>query len=326
MKNVLRGLIVLVGMILIFMLITACAPNRSIIREKEADYSEQNFGDEDGISRYNYEEEDKGAGEFNVDRRIGRHKKRNFEKTGRLNKRSIETDRRDEFIDKDYNNDLDDIPSRDRFYQLGKASWYGREFHGKVTASGERFNMYKLTAAHRMLPFGTEILVRNLDNRREVRVAINDRGPYIEDRVLDLSYAAAKRLGMITKGQAMVGIKILRSRNDNRYSNKSTVDNDIEPVVGGARREEDYNEENRHFDESIYNRYSIQVGAFYSRRHAENLKRRLESLFDNPIMLARDNDLYKVRIEGITSKVEVIRHKRLLDEEGIPFFIHENKE
>lgn len=92
----------------------------------------------------------------------------------------------------------------------GKASYYGGRFHGRKTASGERFNKHRLTAAHRTLPFGTRIRVTNLANGREVVVRINDRGPFgRRGRVLDLSEAAAKKLDMIRRGVALVQIEVL---------------------------------------------------------------------------------------------------------------------
>jgi rare lipoprotein A len=86
----------------------------------------------------------------------------------------------------------------------GKASWYGPGFHGKRTASGERFDMNELTAAHRTLPFGTRVRVRNVQNGREVVVRINDRGPQIRDRIIDLSRAAAAALDLLRAGEAAV--------------------------------------------------------------------------------------------------------------------------
>jgi rare lipoprotein A len=89
-------------------------------------------------------------------------------------------------------------------YARGKASWYGPGFHGKRTASGERFDMNDLTAAHRTLPFGTRVRVRNPQNGREVVVRINDRGPHISDRIIDLSKAAAATLDLLQAGEAAV--------------------------------------------------------------------------------------------------------------------------
>ncbi len=92
----------------------------------------------------------------------------------------------------------------------GYASWYGREFHGRRTASGVRFDMNDYVAAHRTLPFGTLLLVRNLKNGRTVKVKIVDRGPFVRGRDLDLSYAAARRLGMIGHGVVPFEAEVLR--------------------------------------------------------------------------------------------------------------------
>lgn len=94
-------------------------------------------------------------------------------------------------------------------FQTGTASWYGKQFQGKQTANGERFDMHKLTAAHRRLPFNTKVRVTNLKNGRSVTVRINDRGPFSGNRILDLSYAAAAQLKMIQSGTANVSIEII---------------------------------------------------------------------------------------------------------------------
>jgi len=79
-------------------------------------------------------------------------------------------------------------------YQVGNASWYGKQFHGRVTASGEDFDMFELTAAHRQLPLGTYVKVTNLRNGKWIIVRVNDRGPYVANRIMDLSYSAARML------------------------------------------------------------------------------------------------------------------------------------
>lgn len=91
----------------------------------------------------------------------------------------------------------------------GVASWYGPGFNGRKTASGEIFNTNQLTAAHKTLPFGTSVRVTNLENGRSVVVRINDRGPYVGSRVIDLSHAAAVQIGMIEDGTAKVKIEVL---------------------------------------------------------------------------------------------------------------------
>ena len=93
--------------------------------------------------------------------------------------------------------------------QFGIASWYGKKFHGRIATAGERYDMYKLTAAHRTLPFDTFVRVTNIKNDKTVIVRINDRGPWKPDRVIDLSYAAAEKIEMVDDGLAKVRLDIL---------------------------------------------------------------------------------------------------------------------
>lgn len=95
------------------------------------------------------------------------------------------------------------------YEEKGTASWYGPQFHHRPTSSGERFNMYKLTAAHKTLPLSTYVLVTNLINGRQVVVRVNDRGPFVANRIIDLSYAAAKKIGMVGSGVTKVRVKAL---------------------------------------------------------------------------------------------------------------------
>ena len=95
------------------------------------------------------------------------------------------------------------------YKERGVASWYGPKFHGKRTSSGETYDMYAMTAAHKTLPLPSYVSVRNLKNRRKIVVKVNDRGPFIDDRIIDLSYVAAKKLGMIEKGTAKVEVKAI---------------------------------------------------------------------------------------------------------------------
>src|SRR5688572_5739872 len=93
--------------------------------------------------------------------------------------------------------------------QTGKASFYADKFEGVYTASGEKYKHNKLTAAHKTLPFGTRVRVTNLENNNSVEVVINDRGPYVEDRIIDLSKEAAEQLGFINKGLAEVKLEVV---------------------------------------------------------------------------------------------------------------------
>jgi peptidoglycan lytic transglycosylase len=95
------------------------------------------------------------------------------------------------------------------FRQKGEASWYGPDFHGKTTANGERYNMLNLTAAHQQLPFNTLVKVTNLSNGRSATVRINDRGPFLKGRILDLSYGAARALGANGPGVIPVRIEVV---------------------------------------------------------------------------------------------------------------------
>lgn len=100
------------------------------------------------------------------------------------------------------------------FAERGIASWYGDPFHGRRTSSGEVYDMYRMTAAHKQLPLPTYVEIRNLDNGRTATVKVNDRGPFKDNRVIDLSYAAALKLGVVAKGTAFVEIRALNARGE----------------------------------------------------------------------------------------------------------------
>jgi rare lipoprotein A len=203
-----------------------------------------------------------------------------------------------------------DANTDERFFQKGMASWYGREFNGKATASGERFDMNSLTAAHRTLPFGSLLEVKNLDNGKSVRVTVNDRGPYRGNRILDLSYKAARKLEMVRSGQAMVGITVLRRGTGETA--RASEDDGVEPVSDDISRERERG-----------GNYSLQVGAFYSRRNAEELQKRVEGITNRDVTLFNDGDMYKVRIKGLGSRNEANRLKRALSGDDIPSYIME---
>lgn len=138
------------------------------------------------------------------------------------------------------------------FRERGIASWYGKQFHGKQTSSGEIYNMYDMTAAHKTLPLGTYVRVKNLETKQIVDVRINDRGPFIRKRIIDLSYAAAKKIAIVGPGTGPVEIVALKAPS-------LAAERNYDPV--------DYYSGN----------FTVQVGAFKNRQNAENLKRRLES-------------------------------------------------
>lgn len=99
--------------------------------------------------------------------------------------------------------------------ERGIASWYGRDFNGWLTANGESYNMHALTGAHRTLPLGTVVRVTNVENGRQVQVRINDRGPYVNGRIIDLSHAAAEKLGMTENGISAVSLEVVGSHHVN---------------------------------------------------------------------------------------------------------------
>lgn len=109
------------------------------------------------------------------------------------------------------------VASSAGYVDTGIASWYGDAFHGRLTSNGERYDMYGPTAAHKILPMNTMLHVRNLDNGREVVVRINDRGPFIRGRILDVSYAGAQKLGMLRRGTARVQVTALAPTANGKY-------------------------------------------------------------------------------------------------------------
>ncbi len=108
------------------------------------------------------------------------------------------------------------LPISRGYVEQGVASWYGPNFHGRRTSNGEQYNMHKQTAAHKILPMNTMVLVTNLENNRKTVVRINDRGPFIDGRIIDLSYSAAREIGLIRKGTARVQVTALMQDTPNR--------------------------------------------------------------------------------------------------------------
>ena len=105
---------------------------------------------------------------------------------------------------------ISSVDGEEPAWETGIASYYGKKFHGRSTANGERFDMYRVSAAHKTLPFDTVVRVTHLNTGRSIEVRINDRGPFVKGRVIDLSYAAADSLGMVVEGVAPVRLDILR--------------------------------------------------------------------------------------------------------------------
>ena len=173
------------------------------------------------------------------------------------------------------------------YVERGIASWYGEDFHGRPTSSGEIYNMYDLTAAHKLMPLGTIAKITNLENDQSVVVKINDRGPFIEGRIIDLSYSAAREIGMAEKGLSRVEIKVMK------------------------------------WGENLTD-FTVQVGSFEVEENALKLKAKLNRTYKDvhikPIEV-KDKQYYRVRV-GSTKDIRKAEHlAEKLSEEGFTFFI-----
>lgn len=146
------------------------------------------------------------------------------------------------------------IDSADGYREQGMASWYGNPFHGRKTANGETYNMHAMTAAHKILPMNTMLLVHNLENGRETVVRVNDRGPFVKERVIDLSHAAAQELDLVGTGLARIEIIAMGE------------------AVTPAKKGEGQPAKLVHQDFRTGN-YFVQVGSFLNRANAERLAR-----------------------------------------------------
>ena len=167
--------------------------------------------------------------------------------------------------------------------QKGLASWYGAKFHGRPTASGEIYDMNRISAAHKQLPLGTVVLVRNQDNGKQLRVPINDRGPFVKGRIIDLSVGAARRLEMFGQGLARVRIKVVRVAPKKRQLPISW------PARGGRASTANRDREAG---------FTIQAGAFRKRSGAVALARRLRRELDlDNVKITTGRGMHRVQIE-----------------------------
>jgi rare lipoprotein A len=187
------------------------------------------------------------------------------------------------------------------FSERGLASWYGKGFHGHRTASGEVYNMYEMTAAHKTLPMGTYVRVRNFDNGKTVDVRINDRGPFVRGRILDLSYEAAKRIGVVGPGTAPVEIIALGFMQETKVGER--VQRTMVPM--------DYHAGD----------FTIQVGAFRDRQNAVRVRDKLARTYQNAHIVVYESGqgtFHRVRV-GRSDKLEQAReYERILEAAGYP--------
>ena len=176
--------------------------------------------------------------------------------------------------------------------QKGVASWYGSEFHGRPTASGEIYNMYDYTCAHREYPFGTKLKVINLKNNKDVVCTVNDRGPFVQGRDIDLSFASAKKIDLIATGTAEVLMEpVGRDYSYVRYVNYS-------PISGAL---------------------TIQVGAFKEIDNALRLKQSLSLKYQNVYInkaVVKGETFYRVRVGKFNSYDEAYNLAKSMGQEG----------
>jgi rare lipoprotein A len=170
--------------------------------------------------------------------------------------------------------------------QSGVASWYGPGFHGKKTTSGAIYDQNKLTAAHQTLPLGSRVRVTNLRNRKTVKVLINDRGPFAKGRIIDLSYAAAKRVEMVGPGTAPVLVEVFDD--------------------GGHGLTEIPNRLN----------YTLQVGAFSAMANATELKEQLERRYGGPVSIRNHRGYYRVRLGTFSRRTDAKNYATKLAQAG----------
>jgi len=235
--------------------------------------------------------------------------------------------------------------------ERGLASWYGKKFHGRKTSSGERYDMHRMTAAHKTLPLPTYALVTNLENGRSAVVKVNDRGPFVGNRIIDLSYAAAQRLDMVTSGTAHVEVRSIDPRDHGKDAKEllrlasvdvaetpwgltSTPSGAFPRVTGGdspASSARQTRTSGSGSSPAAINERPIfvQVGAFGSLGNAEQLKSQLAQRVEEPVLVraaAEDTaltPLYKVQVGPVRTRSDADALGRRLAALGIktPIFV-----
>ena len=204
------------------------------------------------------------------------------------------------------------LPTAEGYSERGVASWYGEKFHGRLTSSREVYDMYEMTAAHKTLPLPTYVRVRNLRNGRSIVVRVNDRGPFVDNRIIDLSYAAALRLDMVRDGTSLVEVTAITfdEDGDRPVRQVTAAPPDAAPIAGQPIR--NVNGE----------RLFVQVGAFGDRSNAQ---RRLALLSGSGIANAFVHEeergagsIFRVRIGPVSEVAQYDRLVERLESLGIP--------
>ncbi|MFT6732865.1 MAG: rare lipoprotein A [Polaribacter sp.] len=211
--------------------------------------------------------------------------------------------------------------SAKNYKKEGVASWYGTKFHGRRTSSGEIYDMLALTAAHKTLPIPCFVKVTNLENGKYLIVRVNDRGPFVKDRIIDLSYAAAHKMGMTEKGTAKVRVESVtvtkdNSRNSTKLSKKRSKE---------VSSNHDWLE-SKHKGEKRF----VQVGAYSVYKSAQKLAKVLDKEIDLPVKISKikrkGSTLYRVRIGPIDSLkiAESLANTLNIKELGKPRIVYED--
>lgn len=209
------------------------------------------------------------------------------------------------------------------FVQTGIASWYGRDFHGQRTSSGETYNMFRMTAAHKTLPLPSYVRVTNLRNGKQVIVRVNDRGPFHNGRIIDLSYVAALKLGMVREGSAPVRIKTITAEDVHRPATRGNqAPTQAQTVTAPARNTATHTAAHTRVAAAGSSALYLQVGAFSQRHNAEQIAARLRRMGIDSIRIApgRGNGmrLYRVRVGPFAGLGRRRAVRQRLTLQGIP--------
>lgn len=213
----------------------------------------------------------------------------------------------------------------DGFTQTGTASWYGRDFDGRPTASGEIFDSRKLTAAHKSLPLGSIVLVRNLENGKEILVTVNDRGPFVTGRILDVSEYGAELLGYKNQGLTRVGLRLIR-KGDMKKERDGLTQSFFDESGGQGGDDSgmiSYDKIDENIDrESDIRGYSVQVGVFGEYKNAHNMKNFLKE-YGVPVRILKRDGNFVVKVGDFSSRYGAEQLKYQLVSDGYPGFISE---
>ncbi len=215
------------------------------------------------------------------------------------------------------------LGSSEGYRERGVASWYGRKFHGRLTASREPYDMYAMTAAHKSLPLPTYVRVRNLRNDRTVVVRVNDRGPFVANRIIDLSYSAARKLGMVRDGTSMVEVEAISfgppagDRPTRELREAPVAGAAPVPNLGPTSTVADVASDDAADQHTVY----AQTGAFSDRGNAERQFGLLRARgIHNALIyeeLNQNRTLYRVRVGPITNVVQYDELVQELESLGI---------